>query len=362
MQRRFASALGVALLWSASTQCFADFQYTENGKITGGALAGAMKFVGAFSKDAKQASQPTNSTVSVKGNRMRRETDQGTAEIYDLDGRRIIHLDLKRKTYSVMTFEEMRAQMEEAKKKAAEQRAKKGQDPQVKITPKIQVTQGTGTKQILNYTAKEVKTRVDMEMESQDPQHPGTANMWVSSDSWVAPVKGYDELQRFYVRMAKELDWLPGAALGGNAQISPAMVELRKSTAKLTGLPLLQYSSVGMGAVQPANASTAGQSQQQQQPPQSGNPLSKGLGGIFGKKKKDDSQQQTSDSTSGAPAAGGGSLMDMTIESLRSPTARWIQACSTSRPDSSRWTLNLVRRRVRPPPAAPALAMAGATL
>lgn len=306
MRRTLAIVAGSALLFSTSTACFADFQYSENSKMTGGALAGSMKMIGVFSKSAREAGQSA-STISLKGNRMRRESSLGTAEIIDLDGKRIIHLNLKDKTYSVMTFEEMRARIEEAKRKAAEQQAKhnKGDDPQLKITPKISVTAGSGTKQILNHTAKEMKTRIDMQMDSTDPNKPASANTWVTADSWIAPVKGYEEVQAFYRRMAKELDWMPGAVFGQNPQFSMASVEIQKSTAELKGMPLLQYTSMGMG--QPG--ATATQTQQQSQ--SSGNPLTKGIGGIFGKKKdKDkDSQQQTS----GAQTTGG-SLMDMTIE------------------------------------------------
>jgi len=309
MKRALASATILALVFSTSPACFADFQYTENSKVTGGAMAGMSKFIGVFSKDAKQATQPTTSTISVKGNRMRREDNLGKAEIIDLDGRRFIHLDLKNKTYSVLTFEQMRAQLEEARKKAAEQQAKRGhgQNPQVTLTPKIEVTHGTGVKELLHYTAKEVKTRVEMEMQSQsqDPKQQGSASMWMTADSWIAPVKGYDELKRFYLRMAQELNWVPGAVLGANPQLNVASVELRKSTAKLTGLPLLQYTSMGMGAISGSNTG-AGQQQQQNSASHSSNPVA-ALGGIFGKKKKDDSGQQQNP---GSP----GSLMDMTTE------------------------------------------------
>ena len=76
-----------------SAACFADLQYTEQSKITGGAAAGAMKFVGIFSKDARQATSGTTSTLSFKGNKMRRESSNGMTEIYDLDGKRIINID-----------------------------------------------------------------------------------------------------------------------------------------------------------------------------------------------------------------------------------------------------------------------------
>jgi hypothetical protein len=310
MKRGIAFALVSTLVFSLSTPCFADFQYTETTKITGGAAAGAMKFVGVFSKDARQATQGTTSTISFKGNKMRREDSLGQVEIIDLDGRRITNIDTKKKTYSTMTFDEMKARMEEARKKVAAEQAKrnKEQPSQVKITPKVTITPGTGSKKLLDYTAKETKMRVDMEMTSDDPKAKGqTANMWVDSDSYIAPVKGYDEVKRFYQRMAKELDWLPGTMMGGNAQIAPAMVEYRKSATALNGMPLLSLVSVGM-AGQPGAAQQTSHDDQKS----SGNPMSS-IGGLFGKKKKKDDATQD-DKGESKPSGTPGSLMDTTTE------------------------------------------------
>jgi hypothetical protein len=315
MKRPIAGALIAALTFSLSTPCFADFQYTETSKITGGAATGAMKLAGVFSKDARQAMQGSNATISFKGNKMRREDSLGNVEIIDLDARSITHIDTKKKTYSTMTFDEMRAQLEESRKKAAEQQAKHKDQGNIKIVPKIQVSAGTGTKKLLDYTAKEMKVRVDMEMTSDDPKTKGqTANMWVDSDQWVAPVKGYDEVKHFYMRLAKELDWVPGALLNANPQVSPAMVEYRKSAATLNGMPLLSMVSVGMAGQAGAPQSS---SQSSDDKKSSGNPITSGIGGIFGrKKKKDDSAQQdsSSGSSNAAPAGTPGSLMDTTIE------------------------------------------------
>src|SRR5579884_533658 len=219
MTRFFYTPARVGLLViSMCAMCFADFQYTENSKLTGGTLAGAMKFIGVFSKNAKQAEAST-SKVSVKGNKMRREGDQGISEIYDLDSRSIITLDDKHKTYSVVTFDEMKAALEKEQQKAAQQRAKsKNGDAQVKMTPKIKIAAGKDTKKLLNYTAKELKIRTDMIMESTDPKQQGqTADMWFTSDAWIAPVRGYSELKNFNVRLAKELAWLPGMIFGNSA-------------------------------------------------------------------------------------------------------------------------------------------------
>ncbi len=115
--RAIAGTLVSALLLSLSTPCFADFQYTETTKITGGAAVGAMKFAGVFSKDARQATQGTTSTISFKGNKMSREDSLGQIEIIDLDARSITQIDTKKKTYSTMTFDEMRAAWKKPAKK-----------------------------------------------------------------------------------------------------------------------------------------------------------------------------------------------------------------------------------------------------
>jgi len=330
MKINLRRALSAALVVAVACPCFADFQYTETSKITGGAAAGAMKFAGVFSKDARQATQGSNSTISIKGNKMRRDDSLGMAEIIDLDGKQVIHIDTKKKTYSVMTFAEMKAQMEEARRKAAEQQAKHNKSQaQVTIVPKIQVSAGSGSKKLLNYTAKEMKVRVDMLMQSTDPKAQGqSANMWVSSDAFIAPVKGYEEMKRFYVRMAKELDWVPGAIFGANPQISPAMVEYRKTAANLNGMPLLSMVSVGM-AGQPGAPAASADNQKN-----SGNPITHGIGGIFSKKKKDDTQDDSSANSASAP----GSMMDTTIE---------VTSVSTSAVDASLFQIPQGYKQIR---------------
>jgi hypothetical protein len=314
MRRAVTLVLASAFLFSTSFAL--DVQYTEEQKITGGAATGAMKMAGIFSKDARQAMQGSTMTVSLKGNKMRHESSLGTAQIFDLDARRVIDIDLKHKTYSVTTFEQMKEQLAEAKRKAAEEQAKragkKGDDTKVTIKPKISITPGTGSKEILNYTAKETKVRVDMEMEAQDSKgNNQSGNTWVNSDNYVAPVKGYEEVKRFYMKMAKELDWVPGAVMQNNPnfQINQPMVEYKKRLNEMNGMPLLSYVSVGMGP----NPGTTGQNAAPTPEKKEGNAITKGLGGMmggFGRHKPKDSSDDDI-AKSGSPQTGG-SLMDMT--------------------------------------------------
>ena len=65
MNRKCFSTALVLVLAAGSAQ--ADFSYEQTSKITGGMMAGMMKFAGAFSK---QAREPMRSTVTIKGDRM----------------------------------------------------------------------------------------------------------------------------------------------------------------------------------------------------------------------------------------------------------------------------------------------------
>ena len=102
---------GVLILLACLPACLlADFSYEQSTKVTGGMMAGAMKFVGAFSK---QAREPVQSTVAVKGNRMF-HGNKDRASVIDLDNETITEINYQKKIYSVMTFAEMKQAMEQA--------------------------------------------------------------------------------------------------------------------------------------------------------------------------------------------------------------------------------------------------------
>ncbi len=254
-------AILLALFFAAgSVSALADFKYTQSAKMTGGAMAGAMKVIGAFSK---QAREPMVTTTSYKGSRMRTDQPEGRVQIIDLEGRRIINIDTQKHTYSFITFDEMRDAMARAKQRAAEKAPNKQQNPNVKIVPKFQVTPTDNTKVLLDKTTKEVKVRLDMEMQSEDPnQKAQSATMYMTSDSWIAPsVPGSEDVQQFGAKMAQELDWAPGALFGESPQMQDAMAEFRKNASALKGFPLEQLVSFGMEGTGQGAATTGGQTQ-----------------------------------------------------------------------------------------------------
>jgi hypothetical protein len=318
----------------------ADFKYSQQSKMTGGALMQMTQTLGKFSKNMRQANEPQTSTTMVKGNRMREEHPDGHVQIIDLDGRRFIYIDSANKQYSIVTFDDFKAAMQRAQEQAKQaQQQQAAQHPEmqnVKLTPKFDAQVTGASREILGITANEMKMKMEMEFQGTDPKtgQQQSGSYIINSDSWMAPsVPGYDEIQSFHQKMAKELDWLPGAMSGAmgmnmqNPQMGSAMEEFRKNAATVKGMPMLMTTSMTMGGMGNAGQNPQGTQQAQTPPPQqsqssnmptsaptsASSAITQGLGGFFKKKKQQQDQQQAAENSS-APAGQPGSLMDITTE------------------------------------------------
>jgi hypothetical protein len=229
------------LLWS-STNSHADFKYTESTKVTGGMMARMMKVMGAFGQGVGQVSRPMKSSTCVKGNRLRKEEPTGEVEIIDLEKQWIIAIDPQSRTYSIVPFAEMRSALRELHETASQDGG-----ANVRMIPRVEVRPTGATKTMLNQRTREVKIRMEMEIQSEDPKGKAqTTSFWFASDAWVASaVAGYEEVREFYETVSHDLDWLPGQMFSGDGGVSPVMEEFRKSLARMKGFPLVQSSSFG---------------------------------------------------------------------------------------------------------------------
>ena len=329
MKPILALILGVVLILG-TLPARADFKYTDTSKITGGTLKNMMKTVGIFSKQASESMKPVVTTHYVKGNKLRTDHADGTIQIIDLDGRRVIEIDPKARTYQEATFEEIKAALQKAQEDAAKkmQQDPKTKDVKANVDAKVYVTPSTATREILGQTAKESKMDIEMEITAQDTQatgqqgQPATGTITTSIDSWIAAgIPGYQEIGQFYVRMAKEVNWVPPPNIRVDPRVTKSMEAMQKNQAALRGLPLLQYVSMtmagqqgaagGPSATQPnqgnANASSSDSSSSPTQA------IAKGLGGLFGKKKKKD-EAADQGSQNPPPPSTPGALIEMTIE------------------------------------------------
>jgi hypothetical protein len=301
MFRRLMMIAGVVAF--AVSPMLADFSYQEKSTITGGMMASMMKVAGVFSKAARE---PIEATVAVKGNRMAHRSERH-ASIIDLDAETITQIDSQKKTYSVMTFEQMKAMLEQAQQKMKE-------NPNAnQVSFKVSANKTGNRKTIGGMDATELILK--MEMQSTDQQSGQQGGMAITTDLWVAPAAdGYAEIRHFYRRMGEKLNWTPGGNMFmANPQVSEGMAEVYKEMSKLDGMPVFETVSMGVSGQPAGSGATASnqqqsqdQQQQQQQPSISG-----ALAGHFGLGRKKTTSQDQSGAAGGSSS---GSLLDMTVE------------------------------------------------
>ncbi len=302
--------LPVCATFFAAGTLFADFSYDQSSKITGGMMAGALKVVGVFSK---QATQPIKSTVMVKGDRMA-HVGAETVQVIDLGKETITDINLKNKTYSVMTFAQMVQAMDQMAQKAAAQPDNK----KAEMNFKASVKETGQTKVISSLNTREVILTLVMESTETESGNKGSMN--VVSDMWLAPdVPGYGEIRAFHQRMAEKIAWTPGSSAftQGRGDMSKAFADLSKESAKMEGVPVLQVVSMGGAAEgQPGQqgqppAAQQTQREEQSQPASIGGALGRlgGLGGLGRRKQEPPPKQEQP-----ASASGPGTLLEMTTE------------------------------------------------
>lgn len=347
---------GTVLLLIATGSARADFRYTETSQVTGGSLLKMMKVASMFARgDAKrqeqQALQPQNTTRYVKSDRLRIDNPDGTTEIIDLAGRRVISINQNTKTYAVATFEQIQAAMQQAAQQAQQQVQQQNpqekqdlQNTQLKITPTVHLTPGTNNRVILGQTTNETKVQMDIAMQAvstapnaqpASQQNSGTATYSMYMDTFVAPsVSGYQEFADFYRKMAQEVGWMKLPAM--NVQIDPRMAqgmsELQKNSDALKGFPMLSYVSMALAGSPDAQTASQSSTQNQQSnssasnsnnssddtiPTSSSAAVMKGLGGLFGHKKQQQDDSSNSNQASSLPPnpnPNPNALMEMTTQ------------------------------------------------
>ena len=318
--------LSCLILLSAGATLRADFTYQETTQMTGGALLTMMRFGGPFTK---QAREPILSTHMIQGNRMVTMTkDRST--VIDLDKESITTIDLGKKTYSVMTFAEMKQTMEDARQRMEQRRSQNppSGDPNVEADFKVSAKATGQSKTIQGLNAKEML--ITMAVEGTNTKTGESGAMTITTDTWMANVPGYDEVKNFHKRMAEKMGYLFGSDMAQMGMMRPdvgkGFEQVAKEMGKLDGVPVESLIKIG-GTANSAPDSSSGseqRSQQQQQQQQASTPatpgaalgrLAGGLGGFggFGRKKKSDDQQQpAADQPQQGSSSASGTLIETT--------------------------------------------------
>ena len=243
----------------------------------------------------KSTKEGTVSTVAVKGDRKITTTDD-TAEIIDLAEEKVYELNLKDKTYKVVTFAEMRKQMEDARAKADEearkQRAAEGKkDPNAKEMEIELSAKETGQRRQINgFNCRQVVTTMAMHEKGKTLDQAG--GFLITSDMWLAPrIAALKEVTDFDTRYWKKLALdtaMPSAeemmqAFAMYPGLKDGMARLEKEKVNMDGTAI--ETSVTMQSVQTKEQAA----QKKQDDQQAGSPAG-GLGGMlgrFGKKKEE---------------------------------------------------------------------------
>jgi hypothetical protein len=256
----------------------------------------------------------------VKGDRMAHMGAE-TIQVIDLAKETITDINLKNKTYSVMTFAQMTQAMEQMSQKAAAQ--SDGKKPE--MTFKASLKETGQTKAISGFTTREVI--LTLVMEGTDKESGNKGGMNVVSDMWLAPdVPGYSEVRDFQQRMAAKMAWTPGSSAfaQGRGDMAKAFGDLAKESAKLNGVPVLTVVSMGGVAAegQPAQqgqppAAQPSQREEQSQPTSIGGALGRlgGLGGL-GRRKQEPAKQEPAKQDQPASTGTPGVLLETTTETV----------------------------------------------
>jgi hypothetical protein len=315
---RLVTALTVLAVVLSSYSLRADVRADEKSRVEfGGALGRVVNIFG-----GKAAREGVTSTVAVKGDR-KATLNETTGQIVDLSEEKVYDLDMRKKSYRVTTFAELRRRMEEAQQKAAKAAADASKEqgkPQAEPAQNQNQKQmdvdfdvkNTGQKKTINnFDTHEVIMTITVREKGKKLEESG--GLVLTSDMWLAPrIAAMKEVAEFDQRYAK---LLYGSIIAGVSaeqmatamamypMMKDAVAKMNAEGVKMDGTAILTTTTTD--AVKSADqiAEEAKQNQNQNQDDQKTSP-SGGVSGLLGgfarravKKKVEGDPQQSSSST-----------------------------------------------------------------
>jgi hypothetical protein len=265
MKTRTVAALGIILL--ASQTAFADASYQSTSQVSGGTLVEQLRSI-PFVHLTENNFAPTNTLIMVHGNQKAVVTKDST-EIIDLDKETITRIDTAQKTYTVVTFAQMRQALANMPKQMQEAQARmqQAQQPRTDLKTSFDVSvKDTGVTKVVNGLNAQEKV-ITLQMHGTNPSVPAsgvgnTVTYVVTTDVWVAPdPPEMKEIEDFDLRAGQKMmsGWdLPAFAQGAKANASArmaallgaqpgsaeAMAQMGKELAKLKGMRVLEITSI----------------------------------------------------------------------------------------------------------------------
>jgi hypothetical protein len=295
---RISAAVTIALLIVSGYSLKADVKSDEKTLVKFEGMLG--KVVNLFG--GKAAREGVRTSVAVKGDRKASISDTA-GQIIDLKEEKIYDVDLRKKSYKVTTFAELRKRMDEARKRAEED-AKKAQAQEKTPPPAAANNNGkdqkqvdvdfdlkeTGQKKTINgFDTREIIMTITMREKGKTLEQSG--GMLLTSDIWMGPrIAAMQEIMDFDVRYATQLagPMIAGAspdemaaAMAMYPMMKDAIARMRAEGVKMDGTPIQTTTTID--AVKSEEQVAAEQQQQQQQDSRSvspSNPVGSLIGGL----------------------------------------------------------------------------------
>lgn len=298
---RAISALTCLSVLAAAPVLQADVKTEEKTTFELGGMLGRVASV----FGGKAAREGVTSTVALKGARRAMVSDDD-GQIVDLTEEKVYTLDRKAKTYSVMTFADIRKRMEEARanaeKAAREQQAKEpAEAPPQQTEQNVEFdldVRRTGQKKSINrFDTEQALVTVTVRETGKTLEQSG--GLVITTELWLAPrLAEIKELADFEMQYAQKLygPMIAGAspqdmaaAMALYPMMKPALERMNAEAGKLEGTPITTI--VRVEAVKSAEQFAAEQKQRQE----SSKPnVSGGVGGLLGGIARRAAQQKVS--------------------------------------------------------------------
>lgn len=313
MRIRLLSTVTLVMALATAATLRADVKTQERTQVKfEGALGRIVNIFG-----GRAARDGIVSTVAVKGDRMM-TTSRDTGEIVDLAEEKVYTLDLKKKTYTVVTFAEMRKKMEEAMAKAKKdveaREDRKSDEPQKEYEVDFSVKETSQARQIAGYDTKESVATITVREKGKTIEEGG---MVMETSMWMTPsVPALKELADFRMRYAQKLYGPVMAqaapdmaqAMAMYPMMKDAMAKFQEEGRKLSGTALATESKFQLAGPPPSA---------EEQAKADDEPAPRGVGGLLGGlgRRMARKKEEPKDDTSATP--GRVTVMTTTTESLQ---------------------------------------------
>lgn len=313
MTRQLSIPALVVTVALAAAPAHAEVKKEERNQVSFAGMLGRM--VNLFG--GKSAREGVVSSVAVSGDRKMTTSGDNTAQIIDLREEKIYDLDVRRKTYKVTTFEEIRRQMREAEAKAREAAAResresKEEQPAKNDGKELEVdfnVNSTGqTKAINGFDTRQVIATVTVREKGKKIEESGgivmTVDTWLSKSApSLKEIADFD--RRYYEKLAGPISAVDAQQLATAMAMFPglkeAMARVSREDFGGTAIQTTTTTDAVKSAEQMKQQAAGGASASSDDKP---NPLSVGgaLGGFMRRRQQQQEEKEAAAKPNANPA------------------------------------------------------------